>query len=258
MSRFLIIKTGETYDPIRARYGCFEDWIAAGLGVATDRLDVRQVFTGEALPVTLDGIAGIIITGSSAMVSDREPWSETVAQWLHEHLVVRAERTPTLGICYGHQLLAHAAGGHVDYNPRGREIGTVNLQLTPCAEDDPLFAGLPHTWCAHVTHRQSAIRLPPEAVLLAHSALEPHHAFRLGDRPVWGVQFHPEFTDDIMRAYLEQFGDALRRESLCTDTLANQVGVCAVSTAVLRRFASLVAAGSDMLKVGLKPDLRIA
>lgn len=239
MKKFLIIKTGQTYDTIRARHGCFEDWIAAGLGVAVERMDVRRVFLGDVLPTALDDMAGIVITGSPAMVSDREPWSEATAGWLREQLVVRAADVPALGICYGHQLLAHACGGEVDYNPRGREMGTVGLQLTPGAAADPLFAGMPLRWCAQVTHRQSAVRLPPTAVLLAHSVLEPHHAFRLGNRRIWGVQFHPEFTADIMRAYLVQLSDAMRAEGLCAEALARAIDSCDVSTQVLRRFALL-------------------
>ena len=50
---------------------------------------------------------------------------------------------PTLGICYGHQLLAHALGGEVGDNPNGREFGTVTVELTAEAADDPLLGGLP-------------------------------------------------------------------------------------------------------------------
>ena len=60
------------------------------------------------------------------MVSEREPWSERAAEWLRE---VAQRGIPLLGICYGHQLLAHALGGRVGANPQGREIGTVEVGL---------------------------------------------------------------------------------------------------------------------------------
>jgi GMP synthase (glutamine-hydrolysing) len=236
-TRLLVIKTGRTYDSIQAQFGCFEDWIARGLGVDAARIKVVSVVAGEPLPDTLDGIAGIVITGSPAMVSDRESWSEDTARWLHERLA--AAPLPTLGICYGHQLLAHAFGGEVDYNPRGREIGTIELRRHDVAAGDPLFGDLPQQWRAHVTHRQSALRLPDAAVLLASSAQEPHHAFRLGEAPVWGVQFHPEFCEGIMRAYIEVLGEAIRREGTCTDNLLAQVAPCPESGSLLRRFARI-------------------
>ena len=65
---------------------------------------------------------------------------------------------PLFGICYGHQLLAHALGGEVGDNPNGREMGTIDLELHPHAADDPLFAGLPMQFPAQATHLQSVLR----------------------------------------------------------------------------------------------------
>lgn len=238
MSRFLVIKTGKTWDSIRERHGCFEDWLAAGLGIGRERLQVVSVFDGGLLPAHLDDIAGIVITGSPAMVTERHPWSEAVARWLKFELAERHAHIPVLGICYGHQLIAHAFGGRVDYNPRGREIGTVELRATPHAARDPLLGGIAFPLRAHVTHMQSVLALPPGAVLLASSALEPHHAFRLGDR-TWGLQFHPEFTADIMRAYIDVLADRMAGEGLDPDAVRAAVGDASRATAVLRRFAAL-------------------
>ena len=88
----------------------------------------------------LENLAGIVITGSPSMVSARLDWSERTAYWLR-----RAVPTglPVLGVCYGHQLLAHALGGHVGLNPAGRQIGTVTAQLIDGHKEDPLFGHLP-------------------------------------------------------------------------------------------------------------------
>ncbi|KFA31902.1 glutamine amidotransferase, partial [Xanthomonas vasicola pv. musacearum NCPPB 4384] len=110
--------------------------------------------------------AGIIVSGSAAFVTDRADWSERSAEWLRH---AAHQGMPLLGICYGHQLLAHALGGEVDYNPAGRESGTIALELHPPAEQDPLFAGLPPQFPAHATHLQTVVRAPDGAVVLAHS-----------------------------------------------------------------------------------------
>lgn len=78
-------------------------------------------------------------SGSSAMISHREAWNERTADWLRD---AAACATPVLGICYGHQLLAHALGGRVGPNPHRREIGTVLLRLASEA-GDALLALLP-------------------------------------------------------------------------------------------------------------------
>lgn len=203
----LIVQTGRTHAHIRERLGDFEDWIAAGL-----REGGATVVTYDALcdtpPPAPETLAGIVLTGSHAMVSEREPWSEALVPWLQR--AVQAE-TPVLGICYGHQLLAHALGGEVAHHPNGVEIGTVRVQRRAAAQTDPLLGALPDEFDAQATHWQSVRRLPPGAVLLAGNAFEAHHAFRVG-RCAWGVQFHPEFSAEALQAYLDGMGQALARE----------------------------------------------
>ncbi len=183
----LILKTGSTHAPIRERLGDFEDWIAAGLRAGGADVVVHDATAGDAPPPAHGAVAGVVITGSHAMVSEREPWSEALVPWLQA--AVQAQ-TPVLGICYGHQLLAHALGGEVDHHPEGVEIGTVTVELQGAAASEPLLGDLPETFPAQAVHWQSVRRLPPGALLLAGSAHEAHHAFRVGER-AWGVQFHP-------------------------------------------------------------------
>ncbi len=121
----LIIKTGSTYPSLAKHKGDFEDWILAGLGIDPARAQIVDVTRGAALPEPA-ALSGVVITGSHAMVTEKRPWSERAAVWLKG--AVEAQ-TPVLGICYGHQLLAHAFGGQVADNPRGRDIGTVEFTL---------------------------------------------------------------------------------------------------------------------------------
>ncbi len=203
----LILKTGSTHAHIRERLGDFEDWIGAGLGASGAVVLTHDAQTGAPLPAP-ETLAGIVITGSHAMVSDREPWSEALVPWLQRAVALE---TPVLGICYGHQLLAHALGGEVAHHPEGVEMGTVTVQRHATADDDPLLRHLPDAFAAQAVHWQSVRQLPPGAVLLAGNHHEPHHAFRVGPR-AWGVQFHPEFSAEALDAYLDGLGQTLARE----------------------------------------------
>ncbi len=230
----LIMKTGETLAPLRARGEDFEDWIEAGLGLTSAQLSNRHVARGQPLPGVAE-VAGVVITGSPAMLTDGAPWNEVAAQWLREAL---ACELPVLGICYGHQLLAHACGGRVDYHPQGREIGTVPVALAPSACADVLLGALPATFAAHTTHSQSVLQLPPTATLLASSVHDRHQAYRVG-ASAWGVQFHPEFTAEVMRTYVRERQHALQAEGFDVEALLRDVQETPAASGVLRRFAAL-------------------
>jgi len=107
---------------------------------------------------------------------------------------------PMFGVCYGHQLLAYALGGEVAYHPQGMEIGTHTIELLPAAQNDPLLAPLPRQFAANLIHSQTVLTPPAGATVLARSAQDPHQILRYRDN-VMTVQFHPEFTDLVMRAF---------------------------------------------------------
>jgi len=234
----LVLKTGEALPPVKAALGDFEGWIARGMGLPLEpaRIEVAAVHLGEPLPAP-ERLAGVVITGSPAMVSDREPWSERAAAWLAD--VVARDAVPVLGLCYGHQLLAHALGGLVGPNPNGREMGTVDVRFD--AEDGPLFAR--GTFRGHMSHVEAVLRPPKGARVLARSALDPHSALRYGPRQ-WGTQFHPEFDAAILRGYVEARREALVAEGLDPDAIRDAVAETPELAGVLARFAALLSATS--------------
>ncbi|WP_093375208.1 glutamine amidotransferase [Variovorax sp. OV329] len=229
----LILKTGDTYEELRSPRGDFEHWVASGLGAAMPVRVIDARVAEQALPPA-NQISGVVVTGSHAMVSHREAWSERAAEWLGN--LVREDEVPVLGICYGHQLLAHALGGQAGDHPVSMEIGTVQVEATAAAAHDPLFAAMPARFEAHVVHRQSALCLPPGAVRLAGNGFESNQAFRVGEQ-AWGVQFHPEFDEDAMRGYIDRQWASLENPQALRDR------VCATPEAarLLERFGNLVA-----------------
>ncbi|MEM7410720.1 MAG: glutamine amidotransferase [Myxococcota bacterium] len=235
MSRTCIIKTGTTLASLRPTHGDYDAWIAAGLGCAPETVDVVDVQAGETLPDPASP-AAVVVTGSAAKVSDREGWSELTADWLRE---VVAGGVPTLGICYGHQLLAHALGGRVGANPRGREIGTVEVRFEPAAALDPLFSVLPRPTRFHATHVETVLALPDGAERFAESDLDACQAFRVGEAS-WGVQFHPEFDATAIRTYLDERRAILADEGLDADALLARVVETPSGPRLLERFAELI------------------
>ena len=235
----LVLKTGETLPPVKAACGDFEDWIARGLrrSLSPGDVEVAAVYLGDPLPAP-DRIAGVVITGSVSMVSAREPWSERSAAWLAK--IVADDAVPVLGLCYGHQLLAHALGGEVGPNPNGREMGTVEVHFAGTANGSalaPLFE--PGVFLGQTSHLESVLRPPRGAQVLARTALDPRAALRYGPRQ-WGTQFHPEFDAEILCRYVEARREILTNEGRDPDAMLTAIAETPDLARVLERFAALV------------------
>lgn len=175
--------------------------------VDSDSAIIVDVCNGSPLP-GFDGISGVVISGSHAMITEHQDWSERIVEWL---LGAVERQIPILGICYGHQLIAYALGGEVGDNPNGCEFGTVEVNLNENARGDKLFGGFSTPMRVHVSHTQSVLRLPDNAKLLASSDVDINQAFVVGNS-AWGVQFHPEFDAEIVIDYINQHREILLRE----------------------------------------------
>jgi GMP synthase (glutamine-hydrolysing) len=234
VSRYLtVLVTGDPVPNVERSRGSFTALIRETLGGAwAGELVVLDARRGE-LPSKSETQA-LVITGSPESVASRLPWILDAERAAAE--VVRAG-VPTLGICFGHQLLGQALGGVVEANPAGREMGTVELELSG---DDPLFVGVKAPFMANMSHRDSVTRLPPGARVLGKSRLEPNAVVRFGPR-AWGVQFHPEFDGEVMRGYIEARRPALTAEGVDPDALAAHDAPDAAE--VLRAFARLAERG---------------
>ncbi|THD12244.1 glutamine amidotransferase [Metallibacterium scheffleri] len=234
MRPLLIVATGTPPPHIRARHGTYADWFLHAMRWPRAQARVVQVDRDEPLPSPRE-IAGAVITGSAAMVSERAAWSEHTAAWLRAAMDADL---PLFGVCYGHHLLAHALGGRVDYHPQGREIGTQTIELLAADAALHALAPLPERFPAHTTHLQSVLETPHGARVLARSAHDAHHILAYGAR-AFSTQFHPEFSTAVMRALILRRAADLRAEAYDLDALLR--GVCPTPWArrLLRGFARL-------------------
>jgi GMP synthase (glutamine-hydrolysing) len=200
MKSVLIVRAGSAPESVRARHGDFKEWFAAAL---LPRAEVAFA-DAEAGSFPQGRRGGIVVTGSVDSVTRPAPWMDALGAWLVE----TARTTPVLGVCFGHQVLARALGARVERHPGGPEAGTTVVELTAEGRADPLFATLPSRVRVQQGHEDHVPELPPGAVLLATNAHTPVQAFAHGPH-IRAVQFHPEFTAERNRAFVEAEREAL-------------------------------------------------
>ena len=185
---------------------CPPGWMGEWLVEAGCTLDVRRPYDGDELPEDLAHHRSMVFLGGSmnAYAEDEHPWLRQVKQLVRH---AAEARVPVLGICLGHQLSAVALGGAVHTNPRGQQIGVVEVGWAPEAKQDPLLgpvAGAP----VAVQWNNDIVAVPPlGAEVLARTPAGEIQAARLAPT-VWGVQSHPEAGEEIVSAWAESDRDS--------------------------------------------------
>ena len=198
MKKILILKMGDTLKSISQKYGEFPQHIINKINLSVEEFIVVDCQRKEVLP-SVDDIKGIIITGSHSMVTDYEPWSVRISNWLKN---IINTNIPILGICYGHQLLADILGGEVGYNSKGMEVGESDIYLTKEGQKDKLLGVLPEKFEGYEAHSQSVLKLPSNAKILAYNNHDEIQSFSY-ENHIWTTQFHPEFISDIVKEYVK-------------------------------------------------------
>ncbi|MEM7113777.1 MAG: glutamine amidotransferase [Chloroflexota bacterium] len=144
----------------------------------------------------IDDCDAYLITGSPKGVYDNEPWIAQLADFIH---AVRAADTKLVGVCFGHQMLAHTLGGHAEKSHKGWGIGLREIEIAPNQSwmTPPLPSGN-----FHFCHQDQVIHLPPNAKRLAGNEFCPNGMFVISDR-ILGLQAHPEITHNAMDRTIE-------------------------------------------------------
>ncbi|MGB9082934.1 MAG: type 1 glutamine amidotransferase [Desulfuromonadaceae bacterium] len=178
-------------------------------------------------------IQALIVLGGAMGANDdgRHPFLYDLKSLIRQ---VVAARIPYLGICLGGQLLAAALGAKVA-SRRWEELGTLTVSLTEEGRTDPLFGGIPDQFGTFQWHHDS-FDIPDGGILLASSERCPNQAFRAGGC-AWGVQFHPEVTESIIRDWCAwDSATKAKTEELITSFSSGSDAYVSVSRRLLRNF----------------------
>ncbi len=129
----------------------------------------------------------LVISGSGTSCLAEAPWISNLDELIRRTLDAGK---PILGVCYGHQSVIRAmAGRQALRRAKAPEFGWTQIQIT---DPSPLLNGLPKKFCSFSSHYEEVIELPKGLRKLAESDLCAIQAYQLEDRPVFGIQFHPE------------------------------------------------------------------
>ena len=144
----------------------------------------------------LDGADAIVLGGSGDYLISRGDIPEILSALKPVLDEARRRNIPTLGICFGAQILTHAFGGRVEKDESRAEVGTFLVTKTEEGSDDELFLDLPPSFDAQLGHKDHLTVLPSGAVHLASSERSVHQAWKFPDAPVYALTFHPELDID--------------------------------------------------------------
>lgn len=200
---------------------CPPAWLGEWLTDAHVELDVRRPHLGDLLPEDLSGHAGMLVMGGSmdADSDEQHPWLTDVKSLTR---VAVEHDTPTLGVCLGHQLIAVALDGQVARNPRGQQIGVLDVGWEPAAREDPLFGSLTGERAAVQWNNDIVTELPDGSVVLARTPDGEIQACRFAPT-VWGVQWHPEVGSEIVAAWADHDRDDARSRGVDVDEYVARV-----------------------------------
>jgi len=194
----------------------FGSWLeAAGCTV-----EVCRPYASDALPDATAYDALVVLGGPMGANDDeKHAWIGPVKQLLRD---AHAAALPTLGICLGHQLIAAALGGTVERNPRGQQVGLLDVGWTRAAAGDTLFGALATPRRGVQWNDDIVTTLPDGATLLAETPAGEVQVARYGER-MWGVQLHPEVDDVVLAPWADEDRGSHQTRGIDTDALLESV-----------------------------------
>ena len=192
-----ILETGRPPGDLAGAHGDYPDMFRALLGMAAPSYDVAA---GE-LPAEVEAHGAYLITGSAAGVYEDLPWIGRLTAFLQ----LARGRAKLVGICFGHQIMAQAFGGHVEKSAKGWGVG---LQTYPLLRKEPWMDGVSLV-SVPASHQDQVVLQPPGTELIASSTFTPYAALAWRDQPAVSFQFHPEMSPDFAKALIASRADRI-------------------------------------------------
>ncbi|MDH4039562.1 MAG: GMP synthase [Gammaproteobacteria bacterium] len=192
-----ILKTDAVRPEWVGEFGEYPDMFIRLLGKVDPTMEFRvyDVEEGE-YPADIDEVDAYLITGSKSSVYDDKPWIATLMDFVRE---LDRRRKKLVGICFGHQLVAHALGGKTEKSTKGWGVGlhTHRFSEVPAWHDNEAA-----DFDILVSHQDQVVRNAANARVLASSEFCENAVCQVGDH-ILTFQGHPEFVPEYSREIME-------------------------------------------------------
>ena len=204
-----ILEAGLVNESLRPEHGSYPDMFCTLLSEQdpTVKFKFYNVLDNE-YPSDINECDAYLITGSKHNSYDEDPWIVVLKDYIRT-LVEQDKKL--LGICFGHQLIAHALGGKAAKSDKGWGVGIYNNQITPKL-DLPWHKGHSAQFKLLVSHQDQVMMLPKGATLFASNPFCPNAAYFIEDK-VLCFQGHPEFTTDYAKVLMQSRKDVIEEEA---------------------------------------------
>jgi GMP synthase-like glutamine amidotransferase len=196
--RFAVLQAGRANPNARERLGDPGEMFISLLSEPGEVWDVYDVEHGV-FPEDVSRYDGFVITGSRHSVYEDLPWIKRLLELVRE---IHGQGIRLVGVCFGHQAIAMALGGKAELNPKGWDMGIVELSLTEAAKGLSSFRHVPNPATVLVSHMDAVTRLPEKARHLASSVRTEYEMFTLGDS-VLSLQGHPEYDGGVIEEIID-------------------------------------------------------
>lgn len=196
--KLTIVQTGDVPAPLRPQYGPYHRMFERMFDGVSDQFSYEMItcYDGHDLPdpSTLDGI---VLTGSAAGVYDDLNWLEPLRNFIRS---AYSAKTPMLGICFGHQIMADALGGDVRKSEKGWGLGR---HVYDVVGRPGFMTEAPDRVAVSCSHQDQVIVPPSEADVILRSDFTPNAGLAYKSGKALSFQPHPEFLDDYALALAE-------------------------------------------------------
>lgn len=192
-----VLQTGLVADELVNRFGEYDRVFGVLMRRVDPEIEIQgwRVVEGE-MPARPDEADGWIISGSKHGVYEDHDWLPPLKDFIRACAKARA---PIIGVCFGHQVMAEALGGHAEKSEKGWGLGPHHYDF---ADIPAWMSRTPERITIHAIHQDQVMALAPDATRLASSPFCENAVLLYGapEAPyAISLQPHPEFTDAFAR-----------------------------------------------------------
>jgi len=201
--RIGILETDKLKPEIRQQYGSYADMFQQlFLSIDTElEFNVYLVIDGQ-YPVSIDECDAYLITGSQFSAYDNDEWLQKLREYV---VLLHQQKKKLTGICFGHQLIAHALGGETKRSDKGWGVGNISSEIKVLKQ---WMGNSEKSFSLLVSHQDQVTSLPQGGELIASNDFCKISSFQVADH-ILCFQGHPEFSEDYLNYLINKRRDLI-------------------------------------------------